>query len=61
METHIISSTTGLREGWSTPRPGHFAPGKEKQHLLQKRPVWTGEKNLVPTGFETQTVQINLN
>jgi hypothetical protein len=37
-----LSLTSALDEGgWSTPRPGHFTPGKELEAGLAIEPVWT--------------------
>jgi hypothetical protein len=47
--------TSGLYEGgWSTPRPGRFAPGKDPVPTAQEPgwapgPVWRGAENLTPT------------
>jgi hypothetical protein len=52
-----VSLTLALgRDGWSTPRPGRFTPGKETQYPLCRRvcapgSVWTGEENLALTGM----------
>jgi hypothetical protein len=44
--------------GWSTPRPGLFTPGKDPVPIVLEagwdpRPVWTGAKNLAPTGIRS--------
>ena len=52
-----LPSTVALDGGgWSTPRPGRFTPGKDPVPIVQEAgwasgPVWTGAKNLAPTGF----------
>jgi len=43
-----------------TPRP-HLTPGKDPVPILQEAgwasgPVWTGEENLAPIGFDPRTV-----
>ena len=45
-------------DGWSSPRPGRFTPGKDPVPIVQKAgwapgPVWTGAENLVPTGIRS--------
>ena len=40
-------------DGWSTPRPGRFTPGKDPVTIVQETewapgPVWTGAENIVP-------------
>jgi len=60
----LLFHDTGTRRVWlvsSTPRP-HFTPGKDPVPILQEvgwAPglVWTGAKNLVPTGIRSRTVQ----
>jgi hypothetical protein len=58
-----LSLTSALDEGgWSTPRPGHFTPGKDPVPLVQEAgwalgPVWTGAENLAPPGFDPWPVQ----
>ena len=48
---------------WSAARPGpHFTLGKDPVPIVQEAgwapgPVWTGAKNLVPTGIRSRTVQ----
>jgi hypothetical protein len=46
-------------DGWLTPHPSHFTPGKETRYPFYSieqeaarasGPVWTGRKNLVPIG-----------
>jgi hypothetical protein len=42
--------------GWLTPRPGRFIPGNDTVLILYEAgwapsSVWTGAKNLVPTGI----------
>jgi hypothetical protein len=44
--------------GWSTPRPGHFAPGKDPVTLVYEAgwdlgSAWTGAENLDPTGVRS--------
>ena len=43
--------------GWSTARPGRFTPVKDPVPTVQKAgwisgPVWTGEENRAPPGFD---------
>jgi hypothetical protein len=43
-----------MRDGWSTPRPGRFTPGKDPVPILQEAgwalgPVWTGAENIAFT------------
>jgi hypothetical protein len=59
-----LSLTSALDGGgWSTPRPGHFAPGKETRYLLHRRlggPQGRSgrvRKILPPTGIRSRTVQ----
>jgi hypothetical protein len=45
-------------DGWSTPRPGRFTPGKDPVPIVQEAgwapgPVWTGPENLAPTGIQS--------
>ena len=45
-------------DGWSAPRPGRFAPGKDPVPIVQGAgwapgPVWTGAENLTPTGIRS--------
>jgi hypothetical protein len=45
-------------DGWSTPRPGRFTPGKDPVPIVYEAgwapgPVWTGVKNLAPTGIRS--------
>jgi hypothetical protein len=47
---------------WSTPRPGHFIPGKETRYPLYRRlsgwaprPVLKGAENSLLQGFDAQT------
>jgi hypothetical protein len=55
----IISLTSSLDiVGWSTPRPGHFTPGKDPVAIVYEvgwapGPVWTGAENLAPTGIRS--------
>jgi hypothetical protein len=42
----------------STPRPGCFTPGKKAVPIVFEagwapRPVWTGTKNVAPTGIRS--------
>ena len=44
--------------GWSRPRPGRFAPGKDPVPVVQEAgwapgTVWTGAENLAPTGIRS--------
>jgi len=55
---YTLSLTSALDGAWwSTSRPGRFAPRKENPlDILQEggrasEPVWTGVKNLSPTGI----------
>jgi hypothetical protein len=56
-EGRPITGHEGPRGGrWSAPRPGRFTPGKDPVPVVQEAgwapgPVWTGAKNLVPTGI----------
>jgi len=49
-------------DGWLTPRPGRFTPGKDPVAIVQEAgwasgPVWTDAENLVPPpGFDPRTV-----
>jgi len=51
------------RGGWSTPRPGRFAPRKETPYALCRRlgglQGWSGRerKNSPPPAFDIRTVQ----
>ena len=43
---------------WSTPRPGHFTPGKDPVPIVEEAgltpgPVWTGAENLTLTGIRS--------
>ena len=57
MYTSNVPSTSALDGGmWSTPCPGRFNPGKDMVPIVQEAgwapgPVWTGAKNLAPTGI----------
>ena len=59
MYSSLLSLTSALEGGvWSTPRPGHFTPGKDPVPIVQEAgwasgPVWTGEENLAPTGIRS--------
>ena len=63
----LLFHDRGTRRGWavsSTPRQ-HFTPGKDAVSILQGAgwapdSVWTGEKNLVPTGIRSWTVQLSV-
>ena len=51
-------------DGWSTPRPDRFTPGKDPVPTVKEAgwapgPVWTLRKNLAPPppGFDPRTVQ----
>ena len=50
-----LSLTSALEVGgWSTPRPGRFAPRKDPVPIVEESgwapgPVWTGAENLAPT------------
>jgi hypothetical protein len=44
--------------GWSAPRPGRFAPGKDPVPIVQEAgwapgQFWTCTKNLAPTGIRS--------
>jgi hypothetical protein len=46
------------RGGWSAPRLGRFTPVKDPVPIVQtagwaQGPVWTGAKNLTPTGIRS--------
>jgi hypothetical protein len=48
--------------GWSTPRPGRFAPGNDAVPIVQEAgwtagSVSTGAENLVPTGIRSPDLQ----
>jgi hypothetical protein len=55
MYSSTLSLTSVLDGGeWSTPRAGHFTPGKDPVSIVQEAKwapgsVWTGMENLVPT------------
>ena len=55
----ILSLTTALDGGgWSTPRPGRFAPGKDPVPVVQEAgwapgPVWTCAENFSSTGIRS--------
>ena len=45
-------------DGWSTPRPSRFTPGKDPVPIEQEAgwatgPVWKGAENLAPTGIRS--------
>jgi hypothetical protein len=49
--------------GWSTPRPGHFTPGKDPVPIVQEagwapEPVWIGAENLAPTGIRSPDLPV---
>ena len=54
-----LSFTSALDgNGWSTPRPGRFTPGKDPVPVVQEAgwaqgPVWTGAENLALTGIRS--------
>jgi len=54
-----LSLTSALDgDGWSTPRPGLFTPGKDSVPILKEagwapEPVWTGAENLASTGIRS--------
>jgi len=60
----LLFHDRGTRRGWvvsNTPWP-HFTSGKDPLPILEEAgwapgPVWTGAKNLVPTGIRSRTVQ----
>jgi hypothetical protein len=55
MYSSTLPSTSALNvSGWSTPRPGHFTPGKDPVLIVQEaglapEKVWTGVENLAVT------------
>jgi hypothetical protein len=55
----LILDLGARRGGWSTPRPGHFTPGKDPVPIVQEAgwapgPVWMCAKNLAPpTGIRS--------
>ena len=59
MYSSTFPSTSALDGGeWSTPRPGRFISGKDPVPIVQEAgwapgPVWTGAKNLAPTGIRS--------
>ena len=59
MYISTLPSTSALdRDGWSTPRPGRFTPGKDPVPIVQEAgwasgPVWTGAENLASTGIRS--------
>jgi hypothetical protein len=65
MYSSTLSLTSALHNGgWSTPRPGHFTPGKENRYPLYRR--LSGPQDLSgsllkisppPPGFDPRTVQ----
>ena len=63
MYSSTLSSTSALYgNGWSTPRPGRFTPGKDQVPIVQEAgwasgPGWTGAENLALPGFDPRTVQ----
>ena len=58
MYSSTLSLTSALeRDGWLTPRPGRFTPGKESRYaLLAPGLVWTGAENPAPPEFDPQMV-----
>ena len=62
MYSSTLSLTSAL-DGWSTPRPGRFTPGKDPVPIVLEAggaagPVWTGAENIAPPpGFDPRTVQ----
>jgi hypothetical protein len=55
----LIRDLGARRGGWSAPRLGRFAPGKDPVPIVQEAgwdpgPVWTCMKNLAPSGFDSQ-------
>ena len=61
--TRSLTSALDGVDGWSTPRPGRFTPGKDSVPNVYEAgwtpgPVWTGAENLNPLpGFGPRTVQ----
>ena len=55
----ILSLTSALDgDGWSTPRPGRFTPGRNPVPIVQEAgwvpgPVWTGAENLASNGIRS--------
>jgi hypothetical protein len=62
----ILYLITAINKGgWSTPRPGRCTPAKDTP-ILQGAgwapgPVWTGAKNLAPTGIRSPNRPIQAN
>ena len=54
MYSSTLSLTSALDgDGWSTPRPGRFTPGKDPVPIVQEAgwapgPVWAGAESLAP-------------
>ena len=63
MHSSTLSLTSALDGGgWSTPRPGHFTPGKDPVPMVQEAgwvpgPGWAGAENFGPTGIRSRTLQ----
>jgi len=59
MYSSLLSLTSALEGGvWSTPRPGHFTPGKDPVPIVHEAgwapgPVWMGAGNLAPAGIRS--------
>jgi hypothetical protein len=55
MYSYTLSLTSALDgNGWSTPGPGHFTPGKDSVPLVREAGwVRTGAENLAPTGIRS--------
>jgi hypothetical protein len=54
----LPSTTAPDGGGWSTPRPGHFTPGKEPIPIVQEAgwvtgQVWKGAENPAPNGIRS--------
>ena len=59
MYSSTLPSTSTLEgDGWSTPRPGRFTPGKDPVLIVKKTgwapwQVWTGAENLASSGIRS--------
>jgi len=64
MYSSTLPSTSALDgDGWSTPRPGRFTPGKDPVPIVQEDgwapgPAWTGAENFAPAGIPVYTKNI---
>jgi hypothetical protein len=63
MRSPTLSFASALDgDGWSTPRPGRFTPGKDPVPIVKEAgrapgPFWTGAELLSPIGIRSRTVQ----